>query len=226
MPFHIPNLLTPAQVDEIRTAINDLDFADGLRTASAGLRKVKKNREAIGSETSKRLDAIIQGALRANQQFQVVAVPFRVQPFMFSSYVPGEFYGDHVDNAIMGMGTDDPLRADMSMTLFLSDPSEYDGGELMIETDVSPLAYKLPPGHAVVYPTYSLHRVQPVTRGERLAAITWIQSYVRSAQRRQALIDISLVLGWMSGSGQAQDHPEFQRLDKVRHNLIRMWSEF
>jgi PKHD-type hydroxylase len=229
MIFRIPDVLTRAQVDEIIAAINGLEFRDGMRSASPSLRTIKKNREAVpDQEAQARLDGILQAALAKNSTFEAVAVPFRVMPFIFSSYVPGEFYGDHVDNGVMGLNTPNPTRADISMTVFLSDPKDYDGGELVLDTDTNPSSWKLPAGHAVVYPSYTLHHVAPVTRGERLAAVTWVQSCVRLMQHRQALVDLSLVLGWMSQAipgGRANEHPEFQRLEKVRHNLLRLWSD-
>ncbi len=229
MIFQIPDVLTRAQIDEIIAAINELEFHDGLRSASPNLRNIKKNREALGDPAARaRLDEMLQAALAKNSKFEVVAVPFRVMPFIFSSYVPGEFYGDHVDNGVMGLKTPQPARPDLSMTVFLSDPKDYDGGELVIETDGNASSWKLPPGHAVVYPSDTLHHVAPVTRGERLAAVTWIQSCVRLTQHRQILIDLSLALGWMSQAlpdGRANEHPEFRRIEKVRHNLLRLWSE-
>lgn len=228
MIFEIPEVLTRAQIDEIIAAINEMEFHDGLRTASPNLRNIKKNREALSdSPTWARLDGMLQAALAKNTMFEVVAVPFRVMPFIFSSYVPGEFYGDHVDNGVMGLNTPEPARADLSMTVFLSDPKDYDGGELVLDTDAKPSSWKLPPGHAVVYPSYSVHHVAPVTRGERLAAVTWIQSCVRLMQHRQVLIDLSLHLGWMSQAlgGRPNEHPEFRRIEKARHNLLRLWSD-
>ncbi|HEX9461000.1 MAG TPA: Fe2+-dependent dioxygenase [Alphaproteobacteria bacterium] len=229
MIFHLPRVLSPEQVSALRAQLNPSTFVDGMQTGGDYVRNIKSNREArIDTEAVRRLDATVQTALAANNDFQIVALPLRVAPFIFSSYTPGLFYGDHTDNAVMGRSTGEPLRADLSMTIFLSDPAEYDGGELVIDTDLTPAAYKLQAGDAVVYPCYSLHRVEPVTRGERLAAVGWIQSQIRFPQQRQTLIDLAHVLSWMLTAmpdGRAHEHPEFRRLEKVRANLTRMWSE-
>ena len=118
------------------------------------------------------------------------------------------------------------MRSDMSMTIFLNDPKEYDGGELVMNTDIRPERYKLPPGHAVIYPTYFLHRVAPVTRGTRLAVVGWIQSMVRDPFQRQILIDLALSLNYfLQNTKEKFAHPEYIRLDKVYNNLKRQWVE-
>ena len=229
MIFHLPRVLSFEEVSQIRSELTKSSFVDGMQTGGAYVQNIKRNREtAVDSEVARRLDVVIQAALARNNDFNIVALPLRVAPFLFSSYTPGLFYGDHADNAVMGKRLGAPLRADISMTIFLSDPGDYDGGELTIDTDTTPMAYKLPAGDAVVYPCYSLHRVEQVTRGERLAAVSWVQSEVRLPQQRQVLIDIARALTWMLRSmpdGRAHEHPEFRRLEKVRANLARMWTE-
>lgn len=228
MIFRLARILSPDDVARLR-AIPASAFVDGMQTGGAYVRNIKKNREVgVESEAARTLDATVQRALAANNDFQIVAMPRKVPPFLFSSYIPGQFYGDHTDNAVMGRQTSDPFRADLSMTIFLSDPAEYDGGELVLDTDISPSRWKLPAGDAVVYPSYSLHRVDPVTRGERRAAIGWVQSQVRLPEHRQAIIDIAQVLSWMLNAlpeGKGHEHPEFRRLEKVRSNLTRLWSD-
>jgi len=126
------------------------------------------------------------------------------------------------------MGRTTKIRTDMSVTIFLSDPASYDGGELVLDTDTSPRPFKLNPGDAVIYPTFSLHRVEAVRRGERRAAVTWIQSTIRLPEHRQALTDVALSLNWMINAmsvEQAHAHIEFRRLQKVRANLERLWAE-
>jgi PKHD-type hydroxylase len=226
--FHLQRVLSASQVAELR-ALPTSSFVDGMQTGGAYVRNIKVNREVgVESDAARKLDAIVQSALAANNDFQIVAMPKYIPPFLFSSYVPGQFYGDHTDNAVMGRQTGLPFRADLSMTIFLSEPSEYDGGELVLDTDIKPAPWKLPAGDAVVYPSYSLHRVDPVTRGERRAAVGWIQSQVRLAQHRQLIIDVAQVLSWMLNAlpaGKAHEHPEFRRLEKIRSNLTRLWSE-
>ncbi|MGH6718165.1 MAG: Fe2+-dependent dioxygenase [Alphaproteobacteria bacterium] len=229
MIFHLPRVLSGDQVRAIRTVLDSSVFVDGMQTGGVYVRNIKNNREIdADSEPARRLNTLIQGALKANNDFQIVAIPFRISPFIFSSYTPGLSYGDHTDNAIMSKGSD-PLRSDVAMTIFLSDPSAYEGGELLIDTDIRPSAWKLPAGDALVYPSFSLHRVDPIRSGERRVAVTWIQSHVRLPQHRQTLIDIAQVMSWMLKTlpeGRAHEHPEFRRLDKVRANLTRLWAEF
>ena len=229
MIFHLPRALSSDQIETIRATLAEFVFVDGMQTAGAYVRNIKNNREAsVELEAVRRLDAMIQSALAANNDFQIIAMPRTVAPFIFSSYTPGLFYGDHTDNAVMGRNSPNPMRADMSMTIFLSDPSDYDGGELVMDTDIRPNPWKLPAGDAVIYPTFCLHRVDPVTRGDRRAAVTWIQSLVRLPVHRQMIIDVVQVMSWMINTipgGHAHEHPEFRRLEKIRANLTRLWTE-
>ena len=141
-------------------------------------------------------------------------------------YEPGMAYGDHVDNAIMGRFGPKPMRTDVSFTIFLSDPGEYEGGELVIDSDISPTAFKLPPGHAVIYPTHYLHRVNPVTRGVRQVVVGWVQSLIREPERRQVLLDLQQAMGQLQSTlPGGPNHPAFVRLHKIYINLQRMWSE-
>ena len=229
MAFHLPRVLSADQVRSFRAALADAPFVDGMQTGGAYVRNIKNNREAgVELDLVRRLDHEIQTALAANNDFQVIAMPRTVGPFIFSSYTPGLFYGDHTDNAVMGRNTQTPLRADLSMTIFLSDPSEYEGGALVLDTDIQPISWKLPAGDAVVYPSFCLHRVGPVSRGDRRAAVTWIQSQIRLDVHRQMLIDLAQTMSWMLKAipgNAAHEHPEFRRLEKVRSNLTRLWSE-
>ncbi|MSP82257.1 MAG: Fe2+-dependent dioxygenase [Alphaproteobacteria bacterium] len=230
MVFHLPRVLTRDQVAAINAAMDSVAYVDGMQTGGANVRNIKKNRQVSSDDPIRaQMDTTIQAALKANGDFQVIAVPYRVASVTLSSYVPGLFYGDHADNAVMGRQTGEPMRSDLSMTIFLNDPADYDGGELLLDTDLKPTSWKLPAGDAVIYPSFSLHRVDPVRRGERRVAVTWIQSHIRSPQQRQILIDLSQVLSWMIKSnpgGRAHEHPEFRRLDKIRSNLTRLWAEF
>ena len=144
--------------------------------------------------------------------------------FCSARYGEGMEYGDHTDNPLMDQGR----RSDMSITIFLNDPSEYEGGELMLNTDISPQAIKLPAGDAVVYPTFMLHRVDKVRKGQRLVAVTWIESLIRDANQRQILLDLAQTLTFFMKSlpeGQGYQHMEYVRLNKVYQNLLRMWAE-
>lgn len=226
MIYQLPDMLSAAQIAQIRGEMDPGRMVDGMQSAGANVAGIKNNRElSPQSGAIDRLNDIVQKALAANNDFRIIAMPQTVSPFIFSAYRVGEGYGDHTDNAVMGGGA---MRTDLAMTIFLSDPAEYDGGELVIDTDIRPTPFKAPPGHAVIYPAFSLHRVEPVTRGVRLAAVTWIQSQVRAPQHRQSLIDIAQTLSWMERTfpqGQAHLHPEFRRLQKVHVNLMRLWAE-
>jgi PKHD-type hydroxylase len=230
MAFHLPRLISRDQVAEINASLDTVAYVDGMQTAGANVRNIKRNRQVDGNDPVRlKINATIQAALKASNDFQVIAVPYRIATFTVASYVPGLHYGDHADNAVMGRSSGEPMRSDLSMTVFLSDPGAYEGGELVLDTDLSPQTWKLPAGDAILYPSFSLHRVDPVRKGERRVAVTWIQSHVRSPQHRQILIDLAQVMSWMiktNPGGRAHEHPEFRRLDKIRSNLTRLWAEF
>jgi PKHD-type hydroxylase len=223
MIFALPNLLTPDEVSRARAAIGDAAFVDGMQTAGVGVAHAKRNEEvAVGSQPQKTVDGIVRAAIERSNDFKIIAMPHTVSPIIVSRYGQGMTYGDHSDNAILG-GTQ---RSDMSITVFLADPSEYEGGELVLNTDIRPEAYKLAPGSVVIYPTYVLHRVDPVRRGTRVAAVGWIQSQVRDPMRRQVLIDLAQSLGWfIDATPEKRAHREYVRLEKARNNLVRMWAE-
>lgn len=219
-------MLDAKALNRLGTLLRNAKFVDGMQTAGGGVAHAKKNTEVVrDSEAHTKCDAIIKEALRGNNDFQIVAQPHRVARFLFSRYTVGMEYGDHSDNALM---SDRRFRSDIAMTVFINDPGDYDGGELVMNTDIRPEPYKLPAGYAVVYPAMVLHRVNPVTRGKRLVGITWVQSRVRDPQRRQILVDLALALSHFidnSPPGQGYTHPEYIRLDKVYNNLLRMWAE-
>jgi len=216
------DVLTPAEVDRLRTILHTARFEDGAATAGTGARQVKRNLQAAGREPDlEGARRVVTEALLRHEGFRIHALPLRTLPAIFSRYEPGMTYGDHTDNAIMGRET--LVRTDISVTLFLSAPEEYEGGALTIDTDGEPEAVKLPAGSAVVYDATSLHRVEPVMRGQRLAAVTWVQSIIRDAAQRALLADISTTLRFLRAS--APNAPETLLLAKSRANLMRMWSE-
>lgn len=226
MIFVLPNLLDAKALDRIRTTLRGADFVDGRQTSGRAVAAVKKNTEVkLSTEAQTACSAIVLEALRASNDFRAVAQPHKFGEILFSRYTEGMAYGDHSDNALMREGG---LRTDVALTVFLNDPADYDGGELVMNSDLRPERYKLPAGHAVVYPAMVLHRVNPVTRGERLVAITWVQSCVRDPQQRQILVDLALALSHIidhTPQGQGYTHPQYLRLDKVYNNLLRMWAE-
>ena len=225
MIFVLPNLLSPELVARIRAQAESEAFVDGQQTAGGSVRHAKSNQELkVGSEKAADINKVIQETLQRNNDFQLIAAPRRLSSFLVSRYTQGMRYGDHSDNAMLSSGGG--MRSDMSMTIFLKNPDEYEGGELTLNTDLRPERYKLPAGHCVIYPTYFLHRVEEVTRGERLVAVGWIQSQIRDPFNRQILIDLALSLSFfVNHTREKHQHPEYIRLEKVYNNLRRQWWE-
>lgn len=222
MLLEIPQLLNQAQLDKIHELLAPARFVDGKLTAGRVASQVKHNEElAQEPEILQRLYRIVMASVGHSETFRSAVLPARVADFIFARYQPGMRYGDHVDDPIMGQGP--KFRTDVSMTIFLNDPGAYDGGELVIRTPFGEQKVKLPAGHAVVYPSASVHRVAEVTRGERLVALTWIQSFVRDAARRELLYELD----------QSRQHllrvdPESdvsKNVDRSYVNLLRMWAE-
>jgi PKHD-type hydroxylase len=222
MLLEIPALLNDAQMQKIHSLLADARYVDGRATAGRVASRVKRNEEmAPEPEVLQRLYRVIMASVGHSETFRSAVLPAKVADFIFARYQPGMRYGDHVDDPIMGQGP--RFRSDVSMTVFLSDPSSYDGGELVIRTPFGEQRVKLEAGHAVVYPSASVHRVAEVTRGERLVALTWVQSYVRDAAQRELLYELDL-----SRQQLLQDDPESdltKRVDRSYVNLLRMWAE-
>lgn len=222
MILTIEGFLGADQVARVREAAAGASFQDGRATAGPTARKVKNNLQARRDDPALRgAYDLVTAALQRSVLFQNFVMPHRTLPPIFSRYQPGMQYGDHVDNAVMPGTT--PIRSDLSFTLFLSEPSEYDGGELVIDTDLHPQKVKLAGGGLVVYPSSTLHRVEPVTRGERLVVISWIQSLVRDHTKRQMLFEFGRILRWLQET--APEARETLQLSKLRTNLLRMWAE-
>jgi PKHD-type hydroxylase len=219
----IGNVLTS---DEIQTIVSKLDaelFIDGKLTAGRYAQSVKQNLQLSSqSDVAKSIKEAIAQALQRHPLIQMAARPKRIRPVLISRYEPGMKYGSHVDNAIMKTG-DDIMRTDLSLTLFLSPPTTYDGGELTIETHQGEQQFKLDAGCVVLYPSSTLHRVEPVTKGIRLAAVTWIQSLIRDPNQREILFDLDTVKqALFEQHGKTN---EFDLLSKSVSNLLRLWSE-
>lgn len=227
MIYVLPPILPPPLLQKLASAFEAGDFVDGGQTVGAANVKRKRNQELkTSSALRQELATEVRQALLANNDFYLITQPRRVGNVLLSRYGEGMFYGDHVDNTIMGKGRPDAWRSDISFTLFLSDPKSYDGGELVLNTDMRPESFKLPVGHMVIYSTLVLHRVNPVTRGERRAAVGWAQSMIRDPNQRQTLLDIAQTLAFLQNSlREGTEHPEAIRLQKAYANLARMWSE-
>lgn len=226
MLLPIPALLRPEDVTALRALIDAADWEDGNATSGHQARLVKHNLQLPeGSDAARDAGRIVLAALSANPLFIAAALPLRIYPPMFNSYAGGQTYGLHVDNAMrLRAGTDFRVRCDLSMTVFLEDQAAYDGGELTIETRFGAQTVKLPAGDAVLYPSSSLHMVQPVTRGRRVASFFWIQSMVRDNDARDTLFELDQsiqILAEQVGHGD----PAIVRLTGVYHNLLRQWAE-
>lgn len=219
----IPSVLTSEELRKLRSVAAQLPFADGKE--SAGFRaKLVKNNEQVSKEAEGRreLQEVVMRALANSKDFRRTAMPHRIRPPLISRYRTGMSYGVHVDDALMGQPFQRE-RSDISITVFISDANEYEGGELVIHSPYGVQEVKLPAGYAVTYPSNTLHEVTEVTKGERLVAVTWAQSYVRDEKQRQILSDMFMVREKLHALD-PKGH-ETNLAFHVHSNLIRMWSE-
>jgi PKHD-type hydroxylase len=222
MSLILQEVLAAEDLDRVRTELSELAWSSGKRTAGAAARGVKENLQADGSDRRvKELERFVLEALRRHPLFEIAARPARISRLLFSRYEPGMTYGAHTDDALMG-GGDDKLRTDLAFTVFLADRESYDGGELVVESPLGEQAIGLDAGDAILYSAGSIHHVAPVTRGARLAAVGWIQSYVPDITQRETLFDLSVTRGRLAQAGIARE--ELLRLDKSISNLLRMWA--
>jgi PKHD-type hydroxylase len=221
----IPDLLTPERVAQARQRLDEANWVDGRATAGPQSARAKDNEQLPEDHPAAReLGDLILNALGQNPLFISAALPSKVFPPLFNRYRGGHAFGTHVDNAIRQVpGTPHRIRTDLSATLFLSSPDEYDGGELQIEDTYGLHSVKLPAGDLVLYPSTSLHHVQPVTRGMRVAAFFWIQSMVRDDGARTLLFDLDTAIQRVNLDTPA--HAAAVPLTGVYHNLLRRWAE-
>lgn len=218
----LPDVVTREELETLQRAVASAVFVDGRTTTGSRGRRVKNNRQIPRDASGvKPLEEIVERALRRHLLFNSTVWPKRIGGILFSRYDPGMEYGDHVDNAIFG--TVHQMRTDVSFTLFLSDPLDYDGGELTIESSLGGQEVKLAAGEAVVYPSSTLHRVAPVTRGSRFAAVGWVESLIRDPARREILYDLERIKRMMAEK--LPDAPETDWAYKTQANLLRMWAE-
>jgi PKHD-type hydroxylase len=228
MLVHIPGVLDREQVAAMRRALDAAEWVDGRETVGPQGAQVKRNLQlAEDSPLRRELGAQVLAALARNPLYFAAVLPLRTLPPRFNRYEGGGEYGFHVDGSVMTMaaapGQAASLRSDVSCTLFLAEPDEYDGGELVIDDTYGQHEVKLPAGDLIVYPSSSLHRVAPVTRGARLAAFFWVQSLVRDQQKRQMLLELDTSIQQLTRDG--ADRGALLRLTGVYHNLLRRWSE-
>jgi len=222
----VPDVLSKQEVAEFRSVMDAASWEDGRSTAGAQSALVKKNEQLPpNGEAARALGQRIVKAITSNPLFLSAAIPLHIFPPLFNRYGPGHHFGIHVDNAVRG----DPLtglriRTDMSVTLFLSEPDEYDGAELVVEDYYGSHEVKLPAGHLVLYPASSLHMVTPITRGTRVASFFWLQSMIRDERARSMIFDLDNTIQTLV-QRLGRDDPEAVKLTGIYHNLIRHWAE-
>jgi PKHD-type hydroxylase len=222
---HVPNVLAPEDLARCREVFAAAHWVDGRATAGHQSATVKHNQQLPeDSPEARALGERVVGALERSPLFITAALPLRVFPPLFNRYDVGMRFGLHVDNSIRQIpGTHHRIRTDLSATLFISAPEEYDGGELVIEDTYGPHAVKLPAGDLVLYPASSLHRVQPITRGARLASFFWVQSMVRDDAARTLLLELDVAIQQLRTP--LPDHPALVSLTNTYHNLLRRFAE-
>ena len=223
MLLRIHSVLDRNELVIVRRMLANTPFVDGKLSAGQAARRVKNNQEVDRhAHELEQLNNLVMGKLVQHPAYRSAALPLRVAAPYYARYTPGMRYGDHVDDPVMG--ADGTLyRSDVSITVFISDPAEYDGGELEINTPFGDQQVKLPAGDAVMYPSSSLHRVAEVTRGERLVAVTWLQSLVRDPARRELLHELNSVRERMLAN--TPDTEDAKLINKTYVNLERMWGD-
>jgi PKHD-type hydroxylase len=224
MLLQIPDVLSAEQVEDARGRLESAEWVDGRVTAGRQSAMAKDNMQLPEDHpVARELGEIILTALHRNPLFVSAALPARVFPPLFNRYRGGQSFGNHVDNAIRHATTGLRIRTDLSCTLFLAEPEEYDGGELVIEDTFGVQSIKLPAGHMILYPATSLHHVRPVTRGARLASFFWLQSMIRDDAQRTLLFDLETAIQRLSID--VPQHPANVQLTAVYHNLVRQWAD-
>ena len=225
MLLKIPQVLNKKQVKQAKEQLQQADWADGNITAGYQSSQTKNNLQLPNdSLVGRQLGDMILSALAQNNLFMSAALPGKIFPPLFNCYQGGQSFGTHIDNAIRQVpGTPVKIRTDLSMTLFISEPDEYEGGELVMEDTYGSQRVKLAAGDLVLYPATSLHRVTPVTKGRRLASFFWLQSMVASDEKRSILFDMDMAI--QSLRTKVQDSPEIVQLTGVYHNLLRQWAQ-
>ena len=226
MMLAVPKVLDAAELARVREIIGGAEWVDGNITSGVQSALAKDNSQLPeDSAAAREAGGIILAALGRSPLFVAGALPLKVFPPLFNSYEGGEAFGTHIDNAVrIQRGTEFRIRSDLSATLFLSDPDDYDGGELQVEGLFGVQSVKLPAGDMLLYPASSLHRVTPVTRGRRLASFFWIQSMVREDSARTTLFDLDSAIQALAAD-RGQDDPAIVRLTGVYHNLLRRWAD-
>ena len=219
----IPGVLNQEQLKAIREILDNSQFTDGRLSAGLTARRVKNNEEIPqDSQVLNKLNNLVMNGLYNHPTYQAAVFPYRLATPFYARYVEGKFYGDHVDDPVMGPMTG-RYRTDVSTTIFLNDPSEYEGGEIVLKTPVGEQKIKLAAGDAITYPSGYLHHVAEVTKGVRLVAVTWAQSMIRDPAQRELLFNLH-----QTREALHKKHPDDEEVLKIDHtyiNLVRMWTE-
>jgi PKHD-type hydroxylase len=227
MLTHVPNVLNAEKLAECHALFAEASWVDGRKSAGPAAGSVKNNAEVSQLDpTAQKLGEIVVAAVMASQNFRATALPMRIVPPSFSRYNSGQAYGQHCDSGVMEFkvaGVPVWVRTDLAATLFLSAPSDYEGGELVIEDTFGISKVKLPAGDMILYPSSSQHRVEPVTKGQRLVSFFWIQSMVRDDFQRSLLKDLDITIQHVNRA--IPNNPAGTRLLGLYHNLLRLWSE-
>ncbi|HXE66615.1 MAG TPA: Fe2+-dependent dioxygenase [Rhodanobacteraceae bacterium] len=224
MLLHIENLLDSAAVERIRAKLAAAEWIDGRETVGPQGALVKRNQQLPdGSPLRAELGREVLAACARHPQFHAATLPVKILPPRFNRYTGGGTYGAHVDGAVMALADGSQLRSDIACTVFLADPESYDGGQLIVDDTYGEHEIKLPAGDAIVYPASSLHRVEPVTRGARVAAFFWIQSLVRDEAQRRTLLQLDTAIRQLTAGG--ADADAVRQLTGVYHNLLRQWAQ-
>jgi len=226
MIISIQNVFNSEQVKKIRSYLDSADWIDGAESAGAQANSVKNNQQlSVDSELSRQLSDTVLDGLARHATFVSAALPQKIYPPMFNRYGVGETYGLHVDNAVRIVpGTATRVRTDLSATLFFSDPEEYEGGELRIEDKFGAHHVKLKAGDMILYPSTSLHMVEPVTKGCRISSFFWLQSMVRSHESRDVLHDLDQSIQSLTAL-HGHQHQDVMRLTGIYQNLIQQWVD-
>jgi PKHD-type hydroxylase len=224
MLVHIPQILSAEEIAEFRRRLDAADWADGRETVGVQGARVKHN-EQLPDTSPLRADLgrAVLAALKRSPLFFAAALPRKILPPRFNRYAGGGEYGFHIDGSVMSLSETEQMRSDISCTLFLNDPDDYDGGRLVISDTYGEHVVARPAGDLILYPSSSLHRVEPVTRGARLASFFWIQSLVRDDGQRRMLLEQDMAIQTLTRQG--ADEGAILQLTGVYHNLLRLWSE-
>lgn len=218
----IPSIVGAAQLEQINSLLDQAPFVDGRLSAGMAASRIKHNQEVDQkSDIFNQLNALVMSNLMRHRKFKNYTLPHRVSAPFYVRYSQGMGYGEHIDDPVMG--SPDHFRTDLSFTVFLNSPDDYDGGELMIDTPFGEQSVKLAAGEVVIYPSGTLHRVAEVTRGERRVMVAWVQSLIRDQTRREILFELNQVRE--KSLRKSPDDADTKKLDRVYTNLIRLWAE-